>query len=372
MLICPSCFNCTSLERSGPCPVFNLLPVSKNPLVMASLCSAAPPPGNAPAQGKDSLTSSPLTLTVQQINALTFQNAPMIQEQDAILMEANRGDFDLEIHLSNGNVILTGPHAPTAAARWRGGRIKLDYPGAINRRIVGMKAIPLHDGGVPLLFRGIKFERQGHVILTLDKQSPVQEQAGAAIEPPMSYPSESFAPHPHLMNANISKPDMWHPQPETGFLAPRVPSFSAHPMMFQSTTTSGDPNHYKFNGKELDAETGLYNYGARYYSPALGRFMSPDWSGKPVPVPYVNLKDPQTLNLYAYVRNNPTSLPDPDGHAIQLSDNEDERKKQLAATQQAVGKWPGNTCMTTRTKMGIITLASTAKGQMVRDPSLAS
>ncbi|HEY6250424.1 MAG TPA: RHS repeat-associated core domain-containing protein [Candidatus Angelobacter sp.] len=46
--------------------------------------------------------------------------------------------------------------------------------------------------------------------------------------------------------------------------------------MFQSTTTTGDPNHYKFNGKELDAETGLYNFGARYYSPALGRFVTPD------------------------------------------------------------------------------------------------
>jgi len=46
----------------------------------------------------------------------------------------------------------------------------------------------------------------------------------------------------------------------------------------------------------------------------------------------------QNLNLYAYVRNNPTSLGDLDGHAIQLSNDEEKRKQQLAAAQQAVGK----------------------------------
>ncbi len=66
--------------------------------------------------------------------------------------------------------------------------------------------------------------------------------------------------------------------------------------------------------------------------------MTPDWSARPVPIPYANLKDPQTLNLYSYVRNNPTSLPDPDGHAIQLSNDEEKRKQQLAAAQRAVGK----------------------------------
>lgn len=73
----------------------------------------------------------------------------------------------------------------------------------------------------------------------------------------------------------------------------------------------------------------------------LGRFISPDWSAKPVPIPYANLKDPQTLNLYSYVRNNPTSLPDPDGHAIQLSNDDEKRKQQLAAAQKAVGTQAG-------------------------------
>ncbi len=43
--------------------------------------------------------------------------------------------------------------------------------------------------------------------------------------------------------------------------------------------------------------------------------MSPDWSAKEEPVPYATMDDPQSLNLYAYVRNNPLRGVDPDGHA---------------------------------------------------------
>ncbi len=67
-------------------------------------------------------------------------------------------------------------------------------------------------------------------------------------------------------------------------------------------------------GKERDSETGLDYFGARYFSSAQGRFTSPDWSEKPQPVPYADLSDPQTLNLYSYVRNNPLRKADTDGH----------------------------------------------------------
>ena len=69
-----------------------------------------------------------------------------------------------------------------------------------------------------------------------------------------------------------------------------------------------------FTGKERDAETGLDFFGARYFSAAQGRFTTPDWSARPVPIPYADISDPQTLNLYAYVRNNPLSRADADGH----------------------------------------------------------
>jgi RHS repeat-associated protein len=71
---------------------------------------------------------------------------------------------------------------------------------------------------------------------------------------------------------------------------------------------------YKFTGKERDSETGLDYFGTRYYGSNMGRFVSPDWSAAPTPVPYADLTDPQTLNLYGYVRNNPLAKIDPDGH----------------------------------------------------------
>jgi RHS repeat-associated protein len=73
-------------------------------------------------------------------------------------------------------------------------------------------------------------------------------------------------------------------------------------------------NHYKFTGKERDTESGLDYFFARYYSQSLGRFMTPDWSATPVLVPYATLGNPQTLNLYSYVENNPITGTDPDGH----------------------------------------------------------
>jgi len=72
----------------------------------------------------------------------------------------------------------------------------------------------------------------------------------------------------------------------------------------------------RYTGKERDAESGLDYFGARYYSSGVGRWMSPDWSSSPSGVPYATLGDPQSLNLYEYVRNNPLSQVDADGHVI--------------------------------------------------------
>lgn len=77
---------------------------------------------------------------------------------------------------------------------------------------------------------------------------------------------------------------------------------------------NNDSNHYKFTGKERDSESGLDYFGARYYSNGLGRFITPDWAAKATAVPYAEFSDPQSLNLYNYVRNVPTVKADIDGH----------------------------------------------------------
>jgi RHS repeat-associated protein len=75
-----------------------------------------------------------------------------------------------------------------------------------------------------------------------------------------------------------------------------------------ATYSQAPVSRLEFTGKERDSETGLDYFGARYFSSAQGRWTSPDWSEKPEPIPYADLKDPQSLNLYSYVRNNPLTI----------------------------------------------------------------
>jgi len=79
-------------------------------------------------------------------------------------------------------------------------------------------------------------------------------------------------------------------------------------------TTANDATEHHFTGKERDTESGNDFFGARYYNSNTGRWMSPDWSDTPSPIPYADLPNPQSLNLYSYVKNNPLSRTDADGH----------------------------------------------------------
>jgi len=82
-------------------------------------------------------------------------------------------------------------------------------------------------------------------------------------------------------------------------------------------TPSTDLSPMHFTGKERDYESNLDYFGARFNASNLGRFMTPDWSASPQGVPYADFSDPQTLNLYSYVRNNPLSHADADGHCAE-------------------------------------------------------
>jgi RHS repeat-associated protein len=88
-----------------------------------------------------------------------------------------------------------------------------------------------------------------------------------------------------------------------------------YPFGTEVVVTSG-VNELKFTGKRRDTESQLDYFGARYYSNAEGRFMTPDWAARPATVPYAVLVDPQSLNLYSYVRNRPVTSVDPDGHYV--------------------------------------------------------
>ena len=83
-----------------------------------------------------------------------------------------------------------------------------------------------------------------------------------------------------------------------------------------------DGTTHKFTSKERDAETGgsaaqgLDYFGFRYYSGAQGRWTSPDQ-----PFADQHIEDPQSWNMYAYVRNNPLVHVDPNGKACSALNN---------------------------------------------------
>ncbi|NEQ05874.1 MAG: hypothetical protein F6K37_07915, partial [Moorea sp. SIO4E2] len=86
--------------------------------------------------------------------------------------------------------------------------------------------------------------------------------------------------------------------------------------------------HYRYSGKERDGSTGLYYYGARYYAPWLGRWMSCDPAGTV-----------DGLNLYAFVGGNPITYIDEIGtvrHPRAAKQNVEQTKKNpLRGTKEA-------------------------------------
>lgn len=77
---------------------------------------------------------------------------------------------------------------------------------------------------------------------------------------------------------------------------------------------SSSKSTLQYNREQADFETGLIFLRTRYYDPQIGRFISPDQ----VPGNFYN---PQSLNRYAYVHNNPRNLQDPMGTFVDMPDS---------------------------------------------------
>jgi RHS repeat-associated protein len=78
---------------------------------------------------------------------------------------------------------------------------------------------------------------------------------------------------------------------------------------------AGDGIRQQFTAKERDVETGLDCFLARYYSSTQGRFTSADELVSATnPIAYADMNNPQSLNRYHYLDNNPLITTDPDGH----------------------------------------------------------
>jgi RHS repeat-associated protein len=88
----------------------------------------------------------------------------------------------------------------------------------------------------------------------------------------------------------------------------------------------GNTPGYKFTGKELDPETGLYYFGARYYEPVISRWISadpildrylPETTSLPHDLPgFGGIYNPINMSFYDYGAQNPVKFVDPDGNVI--------------------------------------------------------
>ena len=123
-----------------------------------------------------------------------------------------------------------------------------------------------------------------------------------------------------------------------------------------SPSTADDATPLHFTGKERDSESGNDFFGARYYASSMGRWLSPDWSVKVEPVPYAKLDDPQSLNLYSYVRNNPLSRIDIDGHYESNCAGNDKK------CNKAMTNWEKNRQKDLRSKNADVRAAAAAYG----------
>jgi RHS repeat-associated protein len=88
----------------------------------------------------------------------------------------------------------------------------------------------------------------------------------------------------------------------------------------KQVSKEGELDHVtKFTGKDLDEDTGLYYFNARWYDQEIGRFITEDTIA-------IDPNDPSSLNLYLYGRNNPLRFTDPTGNTTE--DNTDDNNKE--------------------------------------------
>jgi RHS repeat-associated protein len=119
-------------------------------------------------------------------------------------------------------------------------------------------------------------------------------------------PAEASAPlnttffHPDRLGSSLVVSD------NTGTASARRVVYRPFGALVQNSAGNSTVPDRGFTGQRFESSVGVYDYGARWYDPAIARFVQPD--------NYADPFEPQSLNLFAYVRNDPTNRTDPTGN----------------------------------------------------------
>jgi RHS repeat-associated protein len=241
------------------------------------------------------------------------QNGPQTM---LLTFSGNNNRMDGYAYDAAGNVTNDGTHSYTYDAENRivkvdGGNTATYTYDAEGNRAVKTNSSSINSGGNtpdPAGTVELLYDLRGRMVHTL------APNAGTA------WRGEVYAGNRHLAtyvgNAVINHADWLGTERQRLFIYS-----DSHSVMTQSLTSlpfgdwlapgiASNWSPLNFTGKHHDFESGLDDFGARYYGSTIGRFMSPDPESAGS-----DPDDPQSWNAYAYVTGNPINSTDPDGLA---------------------------------------------------------
>jgi RHS repeat-associated protein len=242
-------------------------------------------------------------------------------------------NFTIDVNLTDGNAHRVAVYA----LDWNSNNVRtgtIEVLDAGSNAVLDTRSLSSYANGKYLVW-----ELSGHVKLKFTDLSPTgwNEVVSGLFFDPVGGGGSSAAKINWLVTDQLGTPRMIFDQ--TGSLATtkRHDYLPFGEELFAGTggrTTAqgytGDNIRQKFTQKERDNETGLDYFGARYYSSTQGRFTSPDF-------PLIDQweSNPQSWNLYSYVRNNPLKLVDPTGNAAEVTcDTVCQESKQRAEEER--------------------------------------
>lgn len=174
-------------------------------------------------------------------------------------------------------------------------------------------------------------------VLENAEEGVVQVYTELGIAPPSYESSPTFIPVESFTHGDDENEIYWfHPDHlgSTSYITNVLGEVSQHMEYFAFGETfveehrSSNNSPYKFNGKELDEETGWYYYGARYYDPRLSVWLSIDPLASYDPINnsehYIDgqhnggVFNAMNLNVYGYTYQNPLRYVDPNGKQVDV------------------------------------------------------